>query len=83
MFFLYILLFLTCRSHIDVVTSPAPPQGVRVGGVTPLYKPYMFVPPQRVRRFGRSVYHFGLESGMVFVGITGVYEGIVVSILNE
>ena len=53
-FFLYILLLLSCRSHIDVVTSPAPPEGVRVGGgggggvgvVTPLYMPYMFAAPK-------------------------------------
>ena len=51
------------------------------GGATPLYKPYRYVPPHRVgfmRRFGlkKDIHfaHFGLESGMVFGGTTGVYE---------
>ena len=42
------------------------------GGGTPLYKPYMYVPPQRVgflRRFGlKTGIHFaqlGMESGTV------------------
>ena len=50
---------------------------------TPLYKTYRYVPPQRVRflrRFGLKTgidfAHFGLESGMVFEGATGVYERI-------
>ena len=53
------------------------------GGGTPLYKPYRYVPPHRVgflRRFGLKTgihfAHFGLESGMVFEGTTGVYERI-------
>ena len=53
------------------------------GRGTPLYKLYRYVPPNRVgflRRFGLKTGihfdHFGLESGMVFKGITGVYEGI-------
>ena len=48
-----------------------------------LYKPYRYVPPHRVgflRRFGLKTgihfAHFGLESGMVFEGTTGVYERI-------
>ena len=51
------------------------------GGGTPLYKLYRYVPPHRVgflRRFGLKTgmhfAHFGLESGMVFEGTTGVYE---------
>ena len=52
------------------------------GGVTPLCKPYRYVPPHRVgflRRFGLKTglihfAHFGLESGRVFEGITGLYE---------
>ena len=51
------------------------------GGGTLLYKPYRYVPPHRVGflpRFGVKTDihfgHFGLESGMVFEGITGVYE---------
>ena len=54
-----------------------------LGRGTPLYKPYRYVPPDRVRflrRFGLKTgidfAHFGLESGMVFEGTTGVYERI-------
>ena len=46
-----------------------------------LCKPYRYVLPHRVgflRRFGLKTgiqfAHFGLESGMVFEGTTGVYE---------
>ena len=53
------------------------------GGGTPLYKLYKYVPPHQVeflRRFGlKKGIHFadfGLESGMVFDGTTGVYERI-------
>ena len=53
-----------------------------MGGV-PLYKPYGYVPPQRVwffRRFdlktGIDFAYFGLESGMVFEKTTGRYESI-------
>ena len=53
-----------------------------MGGV-PLYKPYGYVPPQRVgffRRFGLKTgigfAYFGLESGMVFEKTTGRYESI-------
>ena len=52
-------------------------------GVTPLYKLYRYVSPHRVaflRRFGLKTgidfAHFGLESGMVFEGATGVCERI-------
>ena len=52
-------------------------------GGTPLYKPYKYVPRQRVgflRLFGLKTSthfaHFGLESGMVFEETTGVYESI-------
>ena len=52
-------------------------------GGTPLYKLYRYVPSHRVgflRRFGLKTgihfAHFGLESGMVFKGTTGVYERI-------
>ena len=52
-------------------------------GGTPLYKLYRYVPLHRVgvlRRFGLKTGihfgHFGLESGMVFGGTTGVYERI-------
>ena len=61
----------------------------RGGGVTSLYKPYRYVLPQRVwflRRFrlkmGIHFAYFGLESDMVFEGMTGAYE-FVVSIPNE
>ena len=57
--------------------------GLGGGGGTPLYKLYRYVPPHRVgflRRFGLKTgihfAHFGLESGMVFEGTTGVYERI-------
>ena len=53
------------------------------GGDTPLYKPYRYVPPQRVgflRRFGLKIgincAHSSLESGMVFEETTEVYERI-------
>ena len=65
---------------------PQPPMRLGGGGGrrgTPFYKPYRYVPPHRVgflRRFGlktgRDFAHFGLESGMVFEGNTGVYERI-------
>ena len=52
-------------------------------GSNPFYKPYKYVLPQRLgflRRFGLKTgidfAHFGLESGMVFEGNTGVYERI-------
>ena len=56
---------------------------LRGGWGTPLYKLSRYVPPHRVgflRRFGLktgiNLAHFGLESGMVFEGTTGVYERI-------
>ena len=55
----------------------------RGGGGTPFYKPYRYVPPQRVwflvpfgLKTGINFAHFGLESGMVFEGTMGVYERI-------
>ena len=52
---------------------PPPPSG----------KPYRYVPPQRdgfLRRFGVKTSidfdHFGLESGLIFKGTTGMYERI-------
>ena len=45
---------------------------------TPIYKPYVYVPAQRVwflGIFGLKI-GYGLELGMVFEGTTGVYEGI-------
>ena len=58
-------------------------------GCTPFYEPYRYVPPQRVGflcRFGLKTgidfADFGLESGMVFEGITGVYERICLIIGN-
>ena len=53
------------------------------GGVTPLYKPYSYVPPQRVwfvgllsLKTGIHFAHVGLESGMVFEGTKGAYERV-------
>ena len=64
--------------------------GKRPGGATPLYKPYKYVPPQRVwflRRLGLKagidLAHFGLEWGTVFEGDTVVYEHICRLIPNE
>ena len=57
--------------------------GVGGGGGTPLYKLYRYVLPNRVsflRRFGLKTgihfAHFGLGSGMVFHGTTGIFERI-------
>ena len=54
-----------------------------VPGGTPVYKLYRYVPPHRLgslRPFGlKTGVHFaqfGLESGMVYEGSTGVYERI-------
>ena len=59
---------------------PQPPMRLRGN---PLYKLYRYVPPHLVgvlRRFGLKTgidfAHFGLESGMVCEGNTGVYERI-------
>ena len=52
-------------------------------GGTPLNKSYRYLPPQRAGfwglfglKTGIHFAHFGLESGMVFEGTTGVYERI-------
>ena len=49
-------------------------------GLSPLYKPYRYVPPQRVRfmdLFGLKTdinfAHFGLEAGLVFQETTGAH----------
>ena len=56
--------------------TAAPPRGG-----TPLYKPYRYVPPQRVGfllygiwKLGLDFAHFSLESSMVYEGITFVYQ---------
>ena len=53
------------------------------GGGNSLFKPYRYVPPHRVGflhcfglKTGIHFANFGLESGMVFEGTTGVYERI-------
>ena len=73
---IYVCLLCRYESHYRLQSS-------RGGGGTPLYKLYRYVPPHRVgflRRFGLKTgihfAHFGLESGMVFEGTTGVYERI-------
>ena len=60
-----------------------PPKGGGGKGGTPLYKLYKYVPPHQVEflccfgpKKGIHFADFGLESGMVFEGTTGVYEGI-------
>ena len=45
---------------------------ILVPGGTPLYRLCRYVSPDRVG----FLRHFGLESGMVFEGTTGVYERI-------
>ena len=64
--------------------------GRREERATPLYKPFRYVPPQRVRflrRFGlktvKDFAHFPLESCIVFEGVTVVYEHICRLVLNE
>ena len=56
-------------------------KGGRGWGGNPCYKLYRYVPPHRVgflcgfgRKTGIHFGHFGLESGMVFEGTTGLYE---------
>ena len=53
------------------------------GGASPLFKPYEYVPPQRVRFLRRfwsenryRLCPFSLESGLNFEKTTGVYERI-------
>ena len=60
------------------------------GGGTPLYKPYSYVPPQRVwfvgllsLKTGIHFAHVGLESGMVFEGSTEYMNVFIASIPNE
>ena len=71
------------HSNIRSRWMPIQSLGGGGGGDTPLYKPYRYVSPHRVgvlRRFGLKTgihfAHFGLESGMVVEGTTGVYERI-------
>ena len=65
------------RAEVAVEIEPV----TRGGGGAPLYTPFRFVPLHRVgflRPFGLKTGvhfdHFGLESGWVFEGTTGVYE---------
>ena len=74
----------------DAVCTMCYGEGGGGEGGTPLYKPFRYVPPQRVRflpRFGlktvKDFAHFGLESGIVFEGATVVYEHICKLVLNE
>ena len=53
------------------------------GDDTPLYKPYRYMPPQRVwflcrfgPKTGMGFAHFGMESGVVFKGTMGVCKRI-------
>ena len=65
--------------HVTSLTFKTP----KGGGGTPLNKLYKYVPPHQVgflRRFGlkkgKYFADFGLESGMVFEGTTGLHERI-------
>ena len=79
---LFILKFSNLEGgHSNIRSRWMPIQSL--GGDTPLYKPYRYVPPHRVgvlRRFGLKTgthfAYFGLESGMVVEGTTGEYERI-------
>ena len=80
---LFILKFSNLEDGHSNIRSTCMPIQSPGGGGTPLYKPYRYVPLQRVgflRRFGLKTgidfAHFGLESGMVVEGTTGVYERI-------
>ena len=71
------------HSNIRSRWMPIQSLGWGGGGDTPLYKPYRYVPPQRVEflglfglKTGIDFGHFGLESGMVVEGTTGKYERI-------
>ena len=74
--------------HVQHLASQAqslspPGGGGGGGGVTPLYKLYRYVPPQRVwflshfgLKTGIDFDHQGLKLGMVFKGTTGAYKHI-------
>ena len=73
--------------EVGVWEQDSPFQTLTPGGRgTPLYKPYRYVPPQRVgflSRFGLKTgidfVHFGLESGTISEGTswtTGMYERV-------
>ena len=62
----------------DAVCGMCYEEGGGKGG-TSLYKPFRYVPPQRVRFLRR----FGLESGIVFRRATVVYEHICRLVPNE
>ena len=77
---------LQCFTKISIEFSRAREQAAKPsplpgGGGTPLYKPFRYVPPQRVGFLGRfclktgeDFAHFSLESGMVYEGTTIVYQ---------
>ena len=54
-----------------------------VGGGTPLYKPFRYVPRRFGLKTGIDFAHFGLESGMVFGGTTECMNVFIVSVPNE
>ena len=74
-----------CKLIINYTSIPG-------GGGTPLYKPYWYLPPHQVGVFapfwsgnGYCIHfaHFGLESGMVFVGTKECMNVFLVSISNK
>ena len=71
------------RCFLEAVFIFLPENRAGGGGGSPSYKLYRYVPPHWVGFlccFGLKTRihfaHFGLESGMIFEGITGVYERI-------
>ena len=59
----YVLVSWTCSTVIPWRCNLEPPTGG--GGVTPLYKPYRYVPPHRVG----FLHRFGLKTGLIHFAI--------------
>ena len=74
-FLVYIVIIILPFSYRCCYFSCAAGRGAGGGCYSFVYAIYV-CRPKGLRRFGRSIDHFGLESGLVFEGTTGVYEGI-------